>query len=137
MTRERLIGVLAGAVAVAIAIYGVYGDGQAPQNQKDTLWQVIVLLLVVTAVVFGAVLPWAMKRSPEKAGLIVSILGFLSIAAFWSGLPIVLGGAGATLGMAGREQSVARRGLATAALAIGGFAAIAGIVIGILAALHP
>jgi hypothetical protein len=39
-------------------------------------------------------LPWAQKRWPEKAGPIVSILGILTVAAFWSGLPIVLGGAG-------------------------------------------
>jgi ABC-type Fe3+ transport system permease subunit len=137
MTRERWIGVLAGVVAVALAIFGVYGDSQAPQNQKDSLWQVILLILVVTALVFGVLLPWAMKRSPEKAGLIVSILGFLSIAAFWSGLPIVLGGAGATLGVVGRERVAEKQGLATAAVAVGCVAAVVGAVVAVLATIHP
>ncbi len=137
MTRERWIGVLAGLLAVGLAVFGVYGDSSAPQNQKDSLWQVVVLVLVVTAVVYALVLPWAMKRSPQKAGLIVSILGFLSIAAFWSGLPIVLGGAGATLGVAGREQMVEKRGLATAAVAIGGVTVVAGTIVAILATVHP
>ena len=127
MTRERWIGLVTGVVAVGMAVYAVYGDSHAEQSQKDSLWQVAALILVVTALVFGLLLPWAAKRWPEKAGLIVSILGFLTVAAFWSGLPIVLGGAGATLGMAGRERVAGKTGLATAAIAVGVVAAILGI----------
>ncbi len=86
-------------------------------------------LLVATGVVFGAVLPWAMKRSPEKTGLIVSIIGFLSLAAFWSGLPIVLGSAGATLGSVGRERAAAKQGMAKAALAVGIVVAVLSIAV--------
>lgn len=137
MTRARLIGVFAGLLAVGLAIFGVYGDSSAPQNQKNSLWMVVLLILAVTAVVYALVVPWAMKRSPQKAGLVVSILGFLSLAAFWSGLPVVLGGAGAALGAAGREQTVERRGLSTAALAIGGVAVVMGTIVAIIATFHP
>lgn len=137
MTRERWIGVLAGLLAVGLAVFGVYGDATAPQSQKNSLWQIVLLVLVVTAVVYGLILPWAVKRSPQKAGLIVSILGFLSIAAFWSGLPVVLGGAGATLGVAGREQAAEKRGLATAALAIGAVTVVVGTIVAIFATFHP
>jgi len=137
MTRERWIGVLAGLLAVGLAVFGVYGDATAPQSQKNSLWEIVLLVLVVTAVVYGLILPWAVKRSPQKAGLIVSILGFLSIAAFWSGLPVVLGGAGATLGVAGREQAAEKRGLATAALAIGAVTVVVGTIVAIFATFHP
>jgi hypothetical protein len=127
MTRERWIGLFTGVVAVGMAIYAVYGDSHADQTQKDSLWQIAALILVVTALVFGLLLPWAAKRWPENAGLIVSILGFLTVAAFWSGLPIVLGGAGATLGMVGRERVAGKTGLATAAVAVGVIAVVLGI----------
>lgn len=137
MTRERWIGLLLAVVAALLAIYAVYGDSTAPQNQKDSLKIVVPFVLVMAALVFGLLVPWAEKRSPAKAGLIVSILGFLSIAAFWSGLPVVLGGAGATLGLSSRESAASRGGKATAAIAVGSVAAILSIVIVVVGnALH-
>ncbi|HVX29350.1 MAG TPA: hypothetical protein VHA53_02635 [Nitrolancea sp.] len=138
MTRERLIGLMTGAAALLLTLYAVYGDAKAPQNQKDSVWQVAIFSLIVTAVAFGVLLPWAMKRVPGKAGLIVSILGVVSLAAFWSGLPVVLGSAGATLGMVGREGAVERRGRATAAVIVGVGAVVVAIGVTLLtnAVLH-
>ena len=129
MTRERLIGLVTAVVAVLMVIYAVYGDSSSDQSQKDSLWQIVVLVLIVSALVFGLLLPWAAKRWPARAGLVVSILGFLSVAAFWSGLPIVLGGAGATLGLVGRERVAGTRGLASVAIAVGVVAAVLGIAV--------
>lgn len=132
MTRERLIGLMTGAAALLLTLYAVYGDATAPQKQRDSVWQVAIFSLVATAIAFGVLLPWAMKRVPGKAGLIVSILGVLSLAAFWSGLPVVLGSAGATLGMVGREGAVERRGRATAAVIVGVGAIVVAISVTLL-----
>lgn len=123
MTRSRIIGLVAAVVAALLAVYAVYGDSQAPQHQKDTLPSVVVSVLVVAALVYGLLVPWAAKRSPGKAGLIVSIIGFLSMAAFWSGLPIVLGSAGAVLGLDAQERVGGKSGKATAAMIVGAVAA--------------
>lgn len=127
MTRERLIGLMTGAAALLLTLYAVYGDSTAEQSQKNSVWQVAVFSLIATAIAFGVLLPWALKRSPAKAGLIVSILGVVSLAAFWSGLPVVLGGVGATLGMNGREGALERSGRATAAIIVGVVAAVLAI----------
>ncbi|MDP9382208.1 MAG: hypothetical protein M3Q29_19110 [Chloroflexota bacterium] len=49
--------------------------------------------------------------------------------AFWSGLPIILGGAGVALGMAGQERAAeAGRGrLAMAAVIVGALAVLLGV----------
>ena len=134
MTRDRWIGLVLAVVAALLAIFAVYGDSTAPQSQKDSLNTVVPFVLVVAAILFGLLIPWAKKRSPAMTGLIISILGFLSLAAFWSGLPIVLGGAGATLGLSSRE-SVAGRGKATAAIAVGAGAVIVGLLVTVLTTL--
>ena len=75
---------------------------------------------VVAGAVFGLVLPRALREesAPGRA-LTLAILGLLFIVpAFWSGLPMVLGAAGALLGYAGRNASTGAKG-SIAALVIG------------------
>jgi hypothetical protein len=61
-------------------------------------------------------------------GLVCNILGLLVLPVFWSGLPIVLGTAGALLG---REARTTGRGLALVAVIVG----IAAVVLDLLALL--
>lgn len=60
--------------------------------------------------------------------LVLSLLGLLTIAAFWSGVPPVLAMGGIVLGRAGRN---AERGawLCRGAVALGGFAIAADIAV--------
>lgn len=132
MTRERTIGLVAAIAAAALAVYAVYGDSAAPQDQKDSLKFVIPFILVVAALVYGLLVPWARGRSSGTAGLVVSIVSFLSIAAFWSGLPIVLGSAGAVLGMDAQEQVGGQSGKAKAAVIVGVVAAVLAIAITVI-----
>ncbi len=70
--------------------------------------------------VFGIIVPWAARRSAggAGAGLVLSILGVLTVVAFWSGLPPVFAVGGILLGYAG-YHSVDSRGRRTAAATIG------------------
>ncbi len=59
-------------------------------------------------------------------GLIVGALGLLSIAAYWTGLPYVLGPAAIVLGLLGRTR-IDGKGVATAAVVLGVLATVGGI----------
>jgi hypothetical protein len=61
-------------------------------------------------------------------GMVCSILGLLLLPVFWSGLPIVLGTAGALLGRSERTAGTAGRGLALTAIIVG----VAAVVLNIL-----
>lgn len=130
MSREtRLVGIVSTIVAVLVAVLStvlppVYAD------QLRALPIVLVVLLVVAAALFFFIVPRASRSNrPAVAGLVCSILGVLLVVAFWSGLPIVLGTAGALLG---RMERTTGRGLALAAVIVG-VAAVVLDLIGFLA----
>ena len=83
------------------------------------------VLVIVTALVYGMVLPRALrKESAGRTGLALSVPAVLLTApAFWTGLPLVLGVAGMLVGAAGRNARS------------GGGTCIAALVLGALAVL--
>jgi hypothetical protein len=124
--RIALPAAAAAALAAGLAAWGTFGD-----NGHGVGEYLIVLgiIAVVTAVVFGWVVPRGLRQ--EAAGtsaLALSVVGLLTVAIFWSGLPPVLAAGGILLGWAGRD---ARRGsgLCRAAVAVGVFAIAADIAI--------
>jgi quinol-cytochrome oxidoreductase complex cytochrome b subunit len=132
MSRETIIGLGAVVVAVAVAAAANLAGDVASTGE------VLILLgfvMLIGAIVFGLVIPWAKKtmaegssNRPAKTGIVLSVLGFITIVAFWSGLPVILGAGGAALGQVGRERaaSVGRSGLSLAALIIGIIAVVGG-----------
>jgi hypothetical protein len=117
VSREtRLVGIVSTIVAALVAVLSAVLPPIIP-DQLRVLPILLVVLLVVSAALFFFVVPRAARSNrPAVAGLICSILGVLLVVAFWSGLPIVLGAAGALLG---RMERTTRRGLAIAAVYIG------------------
>jgi hypothetical protein len=116
----------AAALAAGLAAWGTFGNGG---NGVGEYLIVLGVIAVATAVVFGRIVPRALRR--EEAGttaLLLSILGVATIAVFWTGLPPVLAMGGLVLGWAGRE-SRRRRALSYAAAAVGAFALIANVVL--------
>jgi hypothetical protein len=138
MSREATIGIGATVVAIAVALYA-----NLPVRDDGSLLEVLILVgfvALVAGIVFGLVVPWAkramanLSNRPATTGIVVSILGFLTIVAFWSGLPVILGAGGAVLGQVGRERAgnAGRGGLAMAALVIGVIAAVGGVAVLVL-----
>jgi hypothetical protein len=74
--------------------------------------------------VFGWVIPRTTR--PATVGLVVGVIALLSIAAYWTGLPYVLGPAAIVLGQLGRAKSAARMP-ATIAVVLGALATVGGI----------
>jgi hypothetical protein len=108
------IGIGSGVAAALLAIYAVLGDprtGPEQTEQARTLPYVVVFALVFAAAVFMFLVPWAARatnhtRRPTIVGFVCSLLSLLLLLpAVWSGLPIILGGAGFALGQVGREHA--------------------------------
>jgi hypothetical protein len=104
------------ALAAGLAAWGTYGE-----SNPET-WEFLILLGVIAvaaAVVFGWIVPRGLRQDAAGASaLALSVVGLVTVAIFWSGLPPILAVGGILLGWAGRD---ARRGsgLCRAAVAVG------------------
>lgn len=108
------------ALATVLAAVGTWSGGD-DQGTKQFL-VVCAIIAVAAAVVFGLVVPKGLQREAAGAtALTLSILGLLTVVAFWSGLTPILAGGGALLGWAGRDADRGR-GLSWAAIVIGAIA---------------
>jgi len=96
-----------------------------------------VLVAVAAVLVFGVLAPLALRavESGSAAGrrwaVALSVISVLSLVVFWSGLPLLVGSAGALAGKAGREQAGRSRAFSWA-WGLGLFAAAASIVVTVL-----
>lgn len=86
---------------------------------------VLAVAAVVTAAVYGLLLPRSLRR--ESAGgtaLTLALLAaLLTLPAFWSGLPLILGAAGVLLGLAGRNAATGA-GKSVTAIGVGALAVL-------------
>lgn len=111
------IGVATALAAAAATTYGAHG------------WTEIVVTVAFIAVaatlVFGLVVPRALRKdSAGGTALGLSVpAALLTLPAFWTGLPLVLGVAGIILGDRGRTAR-SGAGKCIAALVIGGLAVL-------------
>ena len=116
----------AAALAAGLSAWGTYGD-HAPDTGEYLI--VLGMIAVAAAVVFGWAVPRALRgEAPGAAALVLSVLGVLSIAVFWSGLPPVLATGGIVLGWAGRNAP-RHAGFARAAVAVGLLALAANVAV--------
>ncbi len=117
------------AVTTGLTVYGA--------NDLREILVVLAVLVAVIGGVYGLLLP--RKLSQESAGgtaLTLSLIGaVLLLPAFWSGLPLALGAAGAMLGYAGRNAATGS-GKCVAALVVGTLTAIGYIAVYVLDTLN-
>jgi hypothetical protein len=130
-----LIGAAAFAVAAVIAFYGAYGDPHPKSSQESAVLMLVIIDLVVAALLFGLLVPRALRGGSAAWGLVPAIVGLLLAMASWSGVPFVLGATGAVIGAQGRKQARdngARAGRHTTALVIGVMAMVACVLFTVL-----
>jgi hypothetical protein len=113
------------AMAAALAAWGSFGDN----GDFGDYWPVLVIIAVLAAVVFGFVVPRVVRGSwpIARTALILSILGLLTVAVFWSGAPPIFAFPGILLGYLARQREPS--GIATAAIVVGVLAVVADIAI--------
>lgn len=132
-------GLPALVVAVAVAVYGAYGDPHPVASQEQAVPFICAVVAVVALGVYGLLLPAGLRDIAARPGFWSGwalALGIVSVLAtpvsFWSGLPVVVGTAGALLGAAGHRSAPAGRGLATTALVLNILAVVATLAMSVL-----
>lgn len=111
-------------VAVTTFLIAAFCDLARADSGAEALIMVVVGLVAVCLVHPLVVVRGLRKESAGGRALAIGIISVLLIVpAFWSGLPMILGGAAALLGYAGRRAS-SGSGQATAAFVLGALAMI-------------
>jgi hypothetical protein len=126
LSRQTITGVGIAAAALTAAVLAVANFvGTEPGEQGGAAEYALTLgfSLVIAIALFGWVIP--RSERPGRAGLVVGLLAALSIAAYWSGLPYVLGPAAVALGLLGRARDETTTG--TVAVALGSLATLAAV----------
>ena len=123
------VAVVAIGLAVVLAAVGTWADGGGEDQGTQEFLIVCAVIALAGAAVFGWLVPRALDRGRLGAtALTLSVLGLLSIAVFWSGLPPILAGGGALLGWAGRNAREGA-GLCRAAMVVGILALLADLAV--------
>ena len=109
LSRQTVLGAGIAAAALTAAALTVANfvktepgsNGGAPEYAVT-----LAVSLLVALALFG----WAIPRiaRPAHTGLVVGVIALLSVAAFWTGLPYVLGPAAIVLGLRGRARAETR-----------------------------
>jgi hypothetical protein len=127
MTLSRQQIMLSGLVAAALTAVALAAANFISTETSDngggmeyavTLGGSIVLAFVL----FGWLIP--RTERPGRAGLATGLIGVLSLAAYWSGAPYVLGPAAVVLGLVARSRE-SERGQGTAAVVLGTLVTVA------------
>ena len=113
------------AMAAALGAWGSFGDN----GDFGDYWPVLIIIGVLAAIVFGLVVPRGLSGAwpTARTGLILSVLGLLTVIAFWSGAPPIFAFGGILLGYVARQRGAS--GVATAAIGIGVLALVADLII--------
>jgi hypothetical protein len=120
LTRQTILGAgVAAALLAAIALAAANFAGGGENGGGPEYAVTLGASLLVALWLFGRAIPRSDR--PAQTGLVVGVIAVLSIAAYWTGLPYVLGPAAVVLGLLGR----ARTGSRTPALVAIGLGALA------------
>jgi uncharacterized membrane protein YozB (DUF420 family) len=115
------IGIAAAIVHAAMMIPGYHEDDKF---QTGTWLVMLAIALVLAVVLFQFVVP----NGGGTSALVLSILGFLSVLAFWAMLSLPLAAAGLVTALRARDRGE-RDGKTTAALVIGVLALVFLVVV--------
>jgi len=135
-TRATLVKAGAGAAAAAAGLiaYGAYGDPSAPDNQKSAVPFLIGIAVVVSAIVFGLLVPRALRAIEAGAQTAArwclghGIASVVLLIVFWSGVTLIVGAAAVLLAAVGRRQCTGRATPYSVALWLAGSAIAATVV---------
>ena len=123
----------AAGTAVVLTAIGTFwsplSDYEVSGGWDATYLIVIGVIAVLAAAVFGLVVRTATPANADRRGLVLGVLGLVSIVGFWTGAPAVLaGGAAACVARRGRWTTAGRATVALVAttLALAVWLALAG-----------
>jgi hypothetical protein len=132
-TTIRSVGIVTFLLAVGMPIVGILTAGIRGSDVEPGVvdWVFVGVVALIAIATFSLLVPRLVRRSGPTAGLILSLVAFVtSFVAFWTMVPLILGAAGAVVGYEatrGDAGTPARIG-AAAAVILGAIAVIGSVV---------
>ena len=97
------LGVAASCVLTAVGTFWALNDGEAEHNASD--WLVTLpIIAVVAAVAYGLAVRTAAAGNAGRRAAILGAVGFVSLAVFWAGAPMVLVSAAIACALAEKDH---------------------------------
>ena len=131
--KEAFTGVVATAAGLAAVVIHYLPASGPPREAPVVVALAGAVTIAFAVLIFAGALPRARRGEVVASGvaeiaLVTSGVGFLCVATAWTGLPFVLGAGGTRLGVIARRrvEGGGRRGMATAAIALGAAAVALG-----------
>ena len=126
-----VIGAGMAAVLTAVGTFLDLTDNEDGGGSVGEYLVVIGIIAVATAIVFGLVVRTASGDGAGTRALVLALVGLLSSAVFWAGLPSVLAAGAVACALVARDQlgQMPRRATAAVAIAVltAGLAIVAAI----------
>jgi len=121
------IGIAAAAVLTAVGTFwDVNNNDESPGQASD--WLICLgIIALAAAVVYGLVVRTAESGNPGRRAVVLSVVGFLSNAVFWAGLPMVLASAAAACAFIDKDKRGSFSTPAKVALAVAALTAVPAI----------
>ena len=119
--RTLTAAVLAVVLAAVTSFYGAFGDPHPSSAQKHGVPVIIGVGVVIAALLFGLLVPWARRLTGRAAGwgLALSIVGLLAIPmTFWSGFNVIVAAAGVVLGGYARPSRLGKAAVVVGVIAV-------------------
>jgi hypothetical protein len=120
--RSVIVGAATTAITIAGVLYAVLKSSSADSSQLSSLPFVAGAAVVVAIVVFAWLVP--ARMAANGTGLLFAIVSLPFIAAFWSGISIIIAAGAVLVGLAYRASAGPKQGRALAAIVIGGLVAV-------------
>jgi hypothetical protein len=83
-------GIAAASVLTAVGTFWAVNDKPEAKHEFNDWLICLPIIAVAAAVVYGLVVRSAATGNPGRRALILSVVGFLSLAVFWAGIPMVV-----------------------------------------------
>jgi hypothetical protein len=119
-----ILGFAASALFTAVGTFWDLTDNESSNEHSIGEYLVVLAIAAVAlAVTFGLVVRTASAGNPGRRAVILGVVGFLSVAVFWAGLPSVIaaGAVACALAQKDRDERLtagSKAGLALAALTV-------------------
>ena len=98
------LGIAAASVLTAVGTFWDVNNNDSGGSDTSGWFVCLGIIAVAAAIVYGLVVRTADSGKPGRRALVLSIVGVLSTAVFWAGLPMVLVSASVACAMTEKDR---------------------------------
>ena len=125
------LGVAAGSVLTAIGTFWDLNNNDTGDVHASDWFVCLGIIAVVAALAYGLGVRGADSGNPGRRALVLGVLGFLTVAVFWSGAPMVLVSASVACALLDKDRNRAFSSPSQAALALSALTTVAAVTLAV------